>query len=902
MLENFVSSLPNPQDGTHNSTYVVTSIGKEFRCEVLLPSNSPISGAIGQSASTKQVAKCSAAFEACIRLRKSGHLDAHFLSTFVKTRLAMQNAHLAVNSKKREKYDMRTKPSIWNLHTVPEKLFLTTLELSDDACLGRKSQPLGLLTRTRLPEFPEFLLHFGMGRKSATLCRQVLPVWTVNPQVLTKIDEFTRRIFQDVFSKEYQPDIANMPYFLVPLHLQCETPLEGHHIPAGLVAWDILDFVFEHKSVELDFEAPSSWYADKFIIDPYDGSRKFYTVSKSEGYKPRDPVPPGAATRKDARRRSDNIMEFSCSLWAKARARAVFKEEQPVIEAQEIGFRRNFLDDSVVKSNRNSDSKRCFIILEPLLISALPTTVVTMSFVFPAIIHRLESYLIALELCDLLRLEISPALALEAITKDSDNTEEHGADRLHFQRGMGKNYERLEFLGDCFLKMATSIALFARHPEKDENNYHVDRMMMLCNQNLLNVAINDKLRLFEYIRSEQFNRRAWYPETLTLLRGKKATSPKSHALADKTIADVSEALIGAALLSKGFDEAVHAVRLLVDSEEHPMDCFADYFQAYTKPKYQVGRATASQIDMATQIEAKHPYHFEYPRLVRSAFVHPSYPWTYEHVPNYQRLEFLGDSLLDMVCIRYLFDNHPTRDPQWLTEHKMAMVANQFLGALCVHLGFHRHLLHFNSKIQHAIGAYVDEVTLARESVEKDAVEAGKDVSQCSPDYWSYTKQPPKCLPDIVEAYIGAIFVDSSYNYSEVERFFDMHIKWFFKDMSIYDTFANKHPVTFLTNFLELNMGCRNFAICARELPDLGDGLPPTIVALVLVHGRIISSKEGQSQRYAKISAAKLAKERLGGIGLPEFKKEYGCDCRLTIEDGEELVDDTEADDVHGTAI
>ncbi len=47
---------------------------------------------------------------------------------------------------------------------------------------------------------------------------------------------------------------------------------------------------------------------------------------------------------------------------------------------------------------------------------------------------------------------------------------------------------------------------------------------------------------------------------------------------------------------------------------------------------------------------------------------------------------------------------------------------------------------------------------------------------------------------MVEAYLGAIFVDSEFNYSEIERFFNNHIRWFFEDMSVYDTFANNHPV------------------------------------------------------------------------------------------------------------
>jgi endoribonuclease Dicer len=127
-----------------------------------------------------------------------------------------------------------------------------------------------------------------------------------------------------------------------------------------------------------------------------------------------------------------------------------------------------------------------------------------MAYLFPSIIHRIESYLIALEACSMLHLKISPDIALEAMTKDSDNSEEHGEEQIQFQRGMGKNYERLEFLGDCFLKMATSISLYTQHPTDDEFEYHVKRMQMICNQNLFNIA--KKLKLYEYIRSQSFNR------------------------------------------------------------------------------------------------------------------------------------------------------------------------------------------------------------------------------------------------------------------------------------------------------------------------------------------------------------------------------------------------------------
>ena len=517
------------------------------------------------------------------------------------------------------------------------------------------------------------------------------------------------------------------------------------------------------------------------------------------------------------------------------------------------------------------------------------------AYLFPAIIYRIESYLIALEACALLHLRIRPDLALEAVTKDSDNSEEHDAEQIDFQRGMGNNYERLEFLGDCFLKMATSISLYGIHPDNDEYRYHVDRMLLICNKNLRNNAI--KLKLYEYIRSQSFNRRAWYPEGLVLTRGKTAKAPNSHKLGDKTIADVCEALIGAALLtfhhSNDMDNAVRAVTELVSSENHDVTKFSDYYKLYNKPKYQIAVATASQLDLARQVEEKHDYHFNYPRLLRSAFVHPSYPFSYEHIPSYQRLEFLGDALLDMACVNFLYHEFPAHDPQWLTEHKMAMVSNQFLGALCVSLGFQRHILLFTASLQNQIADYVTDITEARTQAEEDAIRAGKTREECLPDYWISVRQPPKCLPDVVEAYVGALFVDSEYNYHEIERFFDKHIRWYFKDMTIYDTFANNHPTTFLTNFLQINMGCMDWSVVTREVPTI-DGSKPPVMAVVMIHSKVVADHKAESSRYSKVGAAKKAMELLKGLPLQEFRAQYNCDCRDEEVEGQ--------DDFHGTAI
>ena len=122
-----------------------------------------------------------------------------------------------------------------------------------------------------------------------------------------------------------------------------------------------------------------------------------------------------------------------------------------------------------------------------------------------------------MEACKHVDLNVSPALALEALTKDSDNPEENGEENNNFRSGMGPNYERLEFLGDCFLKMATSISTFVLQPDENEFEFHVRRMLMLCNANLIDTAVGEKkfvfsdgeergLQLYNYIRTEAFSR------------------------------------------------------------------------------------------------------------------------------------------------------------------------------------------------------------------------------------------------------------------------------------------------------------------------------------------------------------------------------------------------------------
>lgn len=529
-----------------------------------------------------------------------------------------------------------------------------------------------------------------------------------------------------------------------------------------------------------------------------------------------------------------------------------------------------------------------------------------MAFAFPAIIHRIDAHLIALDACDMLGLSIQPDLALEAVTKDSDNSDDAREEQINFQAGMGNNYERLEFLGDSFLKMATTIALFSQSPQHDEFAYHVERMLLICNKNLFNTAVDKGLQ--EYVRSKSFNRRTWYPSGLKLQKGKAPQQNDGHSLSDKSIADVCEALIGAAYLGPcnetldedsssrpDFDMAIKAVSAVVKNKNHKMQAWGDYYAAYKKPSWQVASPTATMKEVARLVEERLGYKFKWPTLLRSAFKHPSYP--YEKVPDYQCLEFLGDALVDMVCVDFLFKKFPDADPQWLTEHKMAMVSNQFLGSLCVKLGLHKHLLSVHSDLIRGIEAYVEQLTGAEVAAEEDTTGTGTEGTKRG--VWMGVSSPPKCLPDIVEAYIGAVFVDSEFDYTTVQRFFEENIRPYFEDMSLYDSFANRHPVTFLSTKLAGDFSCSNWRVLVKEdAPDpetsgVGYFTQTEVAAGVLIHGKVFAAKKAASGRYAKIATAKHALEKLEGMSVEAFREQFDCEC------GQIEVRPLE---VHGTAI
>jgi endoribonuclease Dicer len=123
----------------------------------------------------------------------------------------------------------------------------------------------------------------------------------------------------------------------------------------------------------------------------------------------------------------------------------------------------------------------------------------------------------------------------------------------------------------------------------------------------------------------------------------------------------------------------------------------------------------------------------------------------------------GNKFFGLACVEFMFKAHPEAGHGWLTKHKTAMISNRFLGAVSVSLGFHKRV-RGDRGLGFVIDYYSAKILLARENAE-------------APNFWTDLRivAPPKVLPDVLEAFIGALFSDPGGNYGVVEGFFNSYV-------------------------------------------------------------------------------------------------------------------------------
>jgi ribonuclease-3 len=81
-------------------------------------------------------------------------------------------------------------------------------------------------------------------------------------------------------------------------------------------------------------------------------------------------------------------------------------------------------------------------------------------------------------------------------------------------------------------------------------------------------------------------------------------------------------------------------------------------------------------------------------LLIEAFCHRSYLNEHPdfHLPHNERLEFLGDAVLELIVTEYLYKKYPEKNEGELTNWRAALVNAKILGELAKDLGFNDFLL------------------------------------------------------------------------------------------------------------------------------------------------------------------------------------------------------------------
>lgn len=377
VLNHFVATLPAPNNESMlQPTYVMDSATnydlrdsqrQGFVCEVILPEHSPVTFMRGQVESRKLIARCSAAFLMCLELRRKHHLDEYLLPTAHKHLPDKRNALLALSEKKKGKYTMLIKPNFWKLGrgTIPDCVFLTVVDV--DAGLDRPHQPLGFLTRRPFPQLPSFPIYLTDGRPSNIVSQSLPTPFRLTPKLLDMVTKFTLRIYEDIYNKVYEFDLAKMSYWVVPII--ASSTWTGSSTPELAQVLDMaqLDKVCHEPSWQWTADIKNEDLVDKYFVDPMNGGRRYYSNCVAAHLKSQDPVP--AHIPRQSHKFMNTILDYTDSKWLKSRDISRWDPNQPVLQVEKIPFRRNHLANIEDKEKKELQDLKTYVCPQPLRIS-----------------------------------------------------------------------------------------------------------------------------------------------------------------------------------------------------------------------------------------------------------------------------------------------------------------------------------------------------------------------------------------------------------------------------------------------------------------------------------------------------------------------------------------------------
>ena len=416
----------------------------------------------------------------------------------------------------------------------------------------------------------------------------------------------------------------------------------------------------------------------------------------------------------------------------------------------------------------------------------------------------------------------SPGLVLEACTLAST--------------GEGFDMARMETIGDSFLKLAVSVYVFGQTSSGAwSGEGHMSRMRakQISNANLH--VLGKERNVGSLISAYMFELKDnWQPPCAEMMDSLKGGINRrvQQCVSDKNVADCVEALIGAYLTVSG---AKSANKLL---EWFALDIVPDHHATFNHDNGFPILATPTiryydyemqvRLSKLRRFEDSVGYYFQNKLLLLDAFSRTS--------NCYQRLEFLGDSVLDYLVTRYYYEINASYTPADLTDLRSATVNNATFAAIAVRNNFHEYFTHHDA----VIGAFVLCQQRNGHSVINDysrQVVAGQLVA-CDVDV-------PKDLGDIFESVAGAIFLDSGMSLDAVWRVFYPLLR---QELTRFTEHVPKSPVRALYE---------KYPTRVKFLPanKLADGRYSITVQIGGVEKR---TGVGRSTRTAKCAAAKYA--------------------------------------------
>ncbi|XP_034050915.1 endoribonuclease Dicer [Thalassophryne amazonica] len=345
--------------------------------------------------------------------------------------------------------------------------------------------------------------------------------------------------------------------------------------------------------------------------------------------------------------------------------------------------------------------------------------------------------------------------------------------------------------------------------------------------------------------------------------GKQTISYDLHTeqcIADKSIADCVEALLGCYLTSCGERAAqmflcslglkvlpLERGNLTEATGENCQISANDMTYGWLKipPRCMLDHPDAERtlnhlISGFENFEKKINYTFQNKAYLLQAFTHASYH--YNTVTDcYQRLEFLGDAILDYLITKHLYEDPRQHSPGVLTDLRSALVNNTIFASLAVKYDYHKYFKAISPELFHVIDDFVQFQLEKNEMQGMDSeLRRSEEDEEKEEDI-----EVPKAMGDIFESLAGAVYMDSRMSLETVWQVYYPMMR------PLIEKFSANVPRSPVRELLEMEPETAKFSPAERTY----DGKVRVTVEVV---GKGKFKGVGRSYRIAKSAAARRA--------------------------------------------